>query len=63
MAEHYVEIVQDKGNKVVKRMGPFPPRQAVKVRDGDGFNLDWDNYRIRVTPKLPASAEREDEDW
>lgn len=51
MAQVYVEIVKDKGNEVVKRMGPMGEQRADRVADGASINLNWDEYSVRIVPK------------
>jgi hypothetical protein len=46
----FVEIVEKKTEKVVKRMGPMSERQAAKVVAGASINLNHDEFLVRVVP-------------
>lgn len=48
MAEFYVLIIEDKTEKVIKRMGPMGEAKAVKVENGANINLDHDNYTTEI---------------
>ena len=48
MKQFYVEIVRDKGDKVMKRMGPMGERRADKVADGASINLNHEHYFVRT---------------
>jgi len=49
--ECYVEIVEVKTNKVVKRLGPMSPSKAERVENGIITNLS-PHYYTRITPKV-----------
>jgi hypothetical protein len=51
-AMHFVEIVEDSTEEVVKRMGPMRLRQAERVEDGASINLDHERFSTRVVPNL-----------
>jgi hypothetical protein len=61
MSDYYVEIVRDKDNKVMKRMGPMPSHKADRVERGASINLDHANYHVRTVFAASVEDEREGE--
>ncbi len=49
--KYYVEVVADKGNEVVKRLGPMSEQKAEKVCGGLDMRIDHDNYYTRIVEK------------
>lgn len=47
----FVEIVNQKTNEVVDRIGPMTERRADKVEDGVNINLNHADYFTRIVPK------------
>ena len=45
---NYVEIVENKTDKVIKRMGPMNERTAERVFMGASINLNHDEYFVRI---------------
>jgi hypothetical protein len=47
----YVEIVDKKTDRVIKRMGPMDERKAQRVQAGASINLNNDDYLVRIVNK------------
>ena len=43
-AQYYIEVVERKTRKVIKRLGPHPDRKAERVERGVNLNLNTDCY-------------------
>jgi len=48
MTDFYVEIVDSDTQEVVKRMGPMNERNADRVEEGVGINLNHAKFFTRV---------------
>ena len=46
--KYYVEIIEHKTEKVIKRMGPMSARKAEKVDGGANINLDHEHYYTMI---------------
>lgn len=46
----FVEVVDAKTGKVVKRVGPVTERKADRVEGGMTVNLDHEHYFTRIVP-------------
>jgi len=48
MTDFFVEIVDSETQEVVKRMGPMNERNAGRVEEGVGINLNHEKFYTRV---------------
>lgn len=55
---YVARIIEDKTGKIVRESKPMTERQANKLADGMGINLNWERYSTEVT-EAPKEQRRE----